>query len=310
MPFKRITARNLNLKIAAVVVAVVLWMFAKGEQTTDRLLSIPLVLRNIPEGLTTLTRPPETIDVVFSGDTKELIKLRIWGEPYAVIDMSEAAADRVLRVGLSAANIVLPRDADVQILEVRDPKSLDIDVERLGERRIRVAPVVEGELPDGYYMLAEAASVPDSVTVFGPVVVVREIESVRTAPLSISGRRSRVEAARRIEFDEEWNLNAVPREVRVLLEVEGTEVVRLSGVAVDFRHEPGFASAEIEPSTVELELSGPEHVATRLTSLDVTVLVDARGLPRGLHQLVPDVEVPEGVGIVSTTPVRFTVTLR
>ncbi|MFH1501441.1 MAG: CdaR family protein [Candidatus Eisenbacteria bacterium] len=307
---KRTVTNNLNLKIAAVVVAVVLWMFAKGEQTTDQLLSIPLALRNVPKGLTTLTRPPETIDVVFLGDTKELIKLRLWGEPYAVIDMSEAAADRVLRVGLSAANVILPRDSEVQILEVRKPKSLDIDVERLEERRIRVTPVLEGELADGYYMLSGAVSVPDSVTLYGPSSVVREIESVGTVPLSVSGRRSRAEAARRVALDAEWNLHAVPREVRVLVEIEGTEVVNLQGVEVDFRHEPGFASVDIEPSTAELELSGPEHIATRLGPDDVVVLIDARGLPRGVHELVPDVAVPEGVEVVSTTPVRFTVTLQ
>jgi YbbR domain-containing protein len=307
---KRTISNNLSLKIAAVVVALVLWLFAKGEQTVDQLLSIPLVLRNVPEGLTTLTRPPEDITVVFSGDMKELIKLRIWGEPYAVIDMSEAAADRALRVGLSAANVILPRDAEVQILEVRDPKSLDIEVEALEERKVKVKPAIVGELADGYHMLAGATSVPDSVTLYGPRAVVRAIESVTTASLSISGRRSRAEAARRVEFDGEWNLHAVPKDVRVIVEVEGTEVMTLRHVEVDFRYEPGFSSANIEPTTVELEVSGPEHIVTRLTPEDVVVLIDARGLPRGLHQLVPDVDAPDRVEVVSTTPVRFTVTLQ
>jgi hypothetical protein len=307
---KRKILSNLNLKIAAVVVAVVLWMFAKGEQTVDQMLSIPLLLRNVPEGLTTLERPPETIDVIFSGDLKELIKLRLWGEPFAVIDMSEAAADRVLRVGLSAANVILPRDAEVQILEVRDPKSLDIDIERLEERRLPVFPSLDGDLAEGYHKLAPAKSVPDSVTVFGPRPAVRELEHVSTAPLSIAGRRSRVEAARRIEFEGDWNMHAVPREVRVLVEVEGTAVVTIPGVVVDFRHEPRFSSAEVQPSTIEIEIAGPEHVATRVVPDDLAVLVDARGLPRGRHELVPDIDVPEGVEVVSTTPLRLVVTLQ
>ncbi len=307
---KRKIMNNMNLKIAAVIVAVVLWAFAKGEQTTDSMLSIPLRLRNVPEGLTTVRRPPETVDVVFSGDTKELVKLRLWGEPYAVINMSEAAADRVLRVGLSAANVVIPRDSDVQVLEVRDPKSLDIEVERQEHRRLRVEPVTEGQLADGFYKLAAAVSMPESVTVYGPSGVVRSMGSVKTAPLSIDGRRSRIEAARRIVFDGDWNLHAVPKEVRVLLEVEGTQVVHLSGVPIDFRREPGFSSVELEPTTAELDLSGPEHIVTRLKPEDVTVLVDARGLPRGVHELLPDVTVPDKVKVLGTNPVRFTVRLQ
>lgn len=307
---KRKLMNNMNLKIAAVIVAVVLWAFAKGEQTTDGMLSIPLRLRNVPEGLTAVRRPPETVDVVFTADTKELVKLRLWGEPYAVINMSEAAADRVLRVGLSAANVVLPRDSDVQVLEVRDPKSLDIEVERLENRRVVVEPVTDGQLAEGYYMLARAVSMPESVTVYGPSRIVRGMGSVKTAPLSIEGRRSRLEAARSIVFDGDWNLHAVPKEVRVLVEVEGTQVVHLAQVPIDFRREPGFSSVTLEPLTAELELSGPEHVVTRLRPEDITVLVDARGLPRGVHQLLPDVTVPDGVKLLSTTPVRFTVTLQ
>lgn len=309
MSYRRVITNNISLKIAAIAVAIVLWMFAKGEQTTDQLLAIPLILRNMPEGLTTVERPPETINVVFEADMKELLKLRIWGEPYAVLDMSGAAADRVFRVGLSAANVILSRDADVQILEVRDPKSLDLEIDRLDERRLAVEPAVDGELADGYYMLARAVGAPESVTVYGPRRIVRDLRSVRTEPLNISGRRSRVEAARPVVFDAPWNLHAVPRDVRVLVEVEGTAVVRLSDVPVEFRHEPGFSSVTIDPQVVALEISGPEHVATRFDAEDATVLIDARGLPRGVHQLVPEVEVPDGIEIESVSPVHLTVRL-
>ncbi|MBD3348239.1 MAG: hypothetical protein GF400_03455 [Candidatus Eisenbacteria bacterium] len=306
---KNSVTNNLNLKIAAIVVAVFLWMFAKGEQTSDRMLSIPLRLRNVPEGVTTVRRPPETVDVVFSGDTSQLVRLRLWGEPYAIIDMSEAAAGRELRVSLSPANVVVPRDSEVQVQEVRDPKVLDIDIDELVERRVPVDPVTEGELPDGYYMLADARSIPDSATVYGPRSVVENLERARTAPLSVSGRRSRVESTRRIEFDNSWNLHAVPREVRVLVEVEGTAVARLTDVAIDLRREPGFSSVEVEPPVATVELSGPEHIASRLEAADVHVLIDARGLPRGVHQLVPEVDAPDRTEVLGTTPERFTVTL-
>lgn len=300
---------NLSLKVAAIAVALVLWMFAKGEQTTDQLLAIPLILRDIPDGLTTTERPPETIDVVFEGDTKELIKLRLWGEPHAVIDMSGAAANRVFRVGLSAANVVISRDTDVQILEVRRPRSLDLEVDRLEERRLAVKPVVEGVLADGYYVLARAVCIPESVTVYGPQRILRDLASVQAEALDLTGRRSRVEAARRVTFDAPWNLHSVPREVRVIVEVEGTSVVRLTGVPVGLRQEPGFSSVSIDPPVISMELSGPEHRATRLDVEDVSVLIDTRGLPRGTHDLVPEIQVPEGISVESYSPMYITVRL-
>jgi YbbR domain-containing protein len=309
LSFRRVVTNNLSLKVGSVVVAVFLWMFAKGEQTGDREFSIPLVLRNVPQGLTTVERVPETVDVVISGDNKELVKLSLWGEPYAVLDMTEAAADRVFRVSLSPGNVIIPRESGVQVVEVRSPKSLDLEVDQRLERRVPVVPAVDGSLAEGYYVLGASRTVPDSVTIYGPSSVVRSFSSASTEPLSISGRRARVESSRRIEFEGPWNLHAVPREVRVVVDVEGTEVVTLHEVPVEFRHEPGFASVTVEPTVIEIQVAGPAHLARSLRQADVSVLIDARGLPRGIHEILPDVRLPDGLEVVANRPERFRATL-
>jgi len=305
----RALTNNIALKIAAVVLALVLWTFAKGEQRGDRLMSVPLVVRNLPEDVTTVERVPETIDVVLAGANKELVSLTLWGDVYAFVDMTDAHPGRSLRVSLSPANVVLPRNADVLALEVRNPKSLDLDIDRLVSKRMKIDPMTEGELADGYFMLGWAVSIPDSVTIYGPASVVDFLQIIRTESLDISGRRDRVEASRRIVLDEPWNLHSVPRDVRVVVEVEGTRTTTLTNVPVVFEHEPGFRSATISPLAAEVVLSGAEHRVRNLGSGDVTVIVDARGLPKGTHQLIPIVETPEGVGVEQAMPVRFTVTL-
>jgi YbbR domain-containing protein len=310
VPFRRAIFNNIHIKVAALVVGVVLWMFAKGEQEANRLFSIPLVLRNVPEGLTTVEQIPDHVQVLLEGDNKELVRLSLWGEPYAIIDMTEAQADRTFRVSLSPANIVLPREAQVQVVEVRDPRSLDLEIDELVNARVAVSPVVTGAPAEGYFIFGREHSLPDSVFVFGPARVVSELESVRTAPLDISGRRNRVDSVRQIEFDERWNLHAVPRQVRVLVDIEGTTVTTLPGVPTLFEHELGFEEATVMPETVELTLSGPDHLASTLRPEDVVVRVDAMGLPRGTHELVPEVHAPDGIEVHGVTPSRVTVTLQ
>jgi YbbR domain-containing protein len=285
-------------------------MFAKGEQEGARLFSIPLILRNVPDGLTYVEKIPDSVDVLLEGDNKELVRLNLWGEPYAVVDMTGARAGGTFRVSLSPANVVLSHDAEVQVVEVRDPRSLDLEIDELINRKVAVSPVIEGAPADGYYLLGRERSLPESVFVFGPARVVSELTSVRTVPLSIDGRRSRVDAVRRIEFEERWNLHAVPKEVRVLVGVEGTKIATLPDVPTLFEHELGFREATVVPATVELTLSGPDHLVSSLRAEDVLVLVDAMGLPRGTHELVPEVHVPEGIDVRGVTPARVTVTLK
>ena len=310
MSFRRAILNNIHIKLAALIVGVLLWTFAKGEQEASRLYSIPLVLRNVPDGLTTVEKIPDSIDVLLEGDNKELVRLSLWGDPYAVVDMTGAQADRTFRVSLSPANVVIPRDAQVQVVEVRDPRNLDLEIDELIDSRVAVSPVLYGAPPEGYFVLGAAHSLPESVFVFGPAGVVSELETVSPAPLNIDGRRNRVDAARRIEFGERWNLHAVPKEVRVFVEIEGTRVATLSNVPVVFEHELGFGEATVTPESVELTLSGPDHLATALTAEDVVVLVDAMGLPRGTHDLVPEVSVPEGMSVHGVSPARVTANLR
>ncbi len=310
MPFRRAVFNNIYIKLSALIVGVFLWMFAKGEQEGSTLFSIPLVLRNMPDGLTTVEKIPATIDVILEGDNKELVRLSLWGEPFAVIDMTGAQAERTFRVSLSPANVVLPRDAQVQVVEVRDPRNLDLEIDELVNGRVAVSPVVEGDPASGYFVFGRMRSLPDSVFVFGPYRIVSELESVTTAPLDIAGRRNRVDAPRRVMFEQEWNLHAVPKEVRVIVDIEGTRVATLPDVPMLFDHEPGFGSATLVPATVELSLSGPDHLVASLSATDVEVVVDAMGLPRGTHELVPEVRVPEGIEVHGVTPARVTVTLR
>ncbi len=310
MTLRNVLTSNLNIKIAAVIIAVVLYAFAKGEQTADRHFSIPLVLRNIPEGLTPVEQVPKAIDVVLTGANKDLVKLGLLDQPYAIVDMSEAAADRVLRVGLSAANVILPHDAGVLVAEVYDPKSLDIEIDRLYQRKLPVEPTVEGALSDGFYPFGDMKVTPDSVTVYGPARVVRGMRSVKTLPLSIEERRSRIEAARKVNFEGPWNLHSVPREVRVTVDVEGTEIVTIDDVPLSLLREPGIEMATMVPTTIDVQLAGAATRAKALTADDIRVTVNALGLPSGDHGVVPDVEAPEGIEVLGTAPISVSVHLK
>jgi hypothetical protein len=79
---------------------------------------------------------------------------------------------------------------------------------------------------------------------------------------------------------------------------------------VIFEHEPGFEEAMVEPRAVQVTLSGPEHLVESLSALDVEVHLNAMGLPRGTHELVPEVRVPDGARVDGVAPSRVTVTLR
>ncbi len=76
MIFWRLLVNNLSLKLLALLLAVSLWLLATGAKDSERDLSIPLALRNLPAGLSVAGPLPDTVEVTVSGPRIRLLGLR------------------------------------------------------------------------------------------------------------------------------------------------------------------------------------------------------------------------------------------
>jgi YbbR domain-containing protein len=69
-------------------------------------------------------------------------------------------------------------------------------------------------------------------------------------------------------------------------------------------------SSTISPDTVDILLNGPLPQLNALTDNDVRVELDVTGLPPGVHQLTPHVQVPDGITAQSVLPATIQVELK
>jgi YbbR domain-containing protein len=72
----RVLVNNISLKLLALLLAVALWLLATGAKDSERDLSIPLALRNLPAGLSVAGPLPDTVEVTVSGPRIRLLGLR------------------------------------------------------------------------------------------------------------------------------------------------------------------------------------------------------------------------------------------
>jgi len=76
MIFWRVLVNNLSLKLLALLLAVALWLLATGAKESERDLSIPLALRNLPAGLSVAGPLPDAVEVTVAGPRIRLLGLR------------------------------------------------------------------------------------------------------------------------------------------------------------------------------------------------------------------------------------------
>lgn len=72
----RMLVNNLSLKLLALLLAIALWLLATGAKDSERDLSIPLALRNLPSGHSVAGPLPDTVEVTVSGPRIRLLGLR------------------------------------------------------------------------------------------------------------------------------------------------------------------------------------------------------------------------------------------
>jgi hypothetical protein len=103
-------------KLAALVLAVLLWAIVRGEEPTELVLGARFV--PVMDGALELTAgAPDSVQVVVSGRTRELLKLR--SQPPVVRRRFDESTPARLRVTLVPADVEFPLGVEALAREVR-----------------------------------------------------------------------------------------------------------------------------------------------------------------------------------------------
>lgn len=304
---KTFFAENLGLKVFSLLLGVSLWYAVAQEQGAEFAFSIPIELRDVPEGLEVVQESANQVDVRLRGPSEALRALSPQNLSVAV-DLSDAEPG-AQAIYLTPDDVAVPFGARVMRVT---PAIIDIELDRTIERTVNVIPRVSGAPAEGFELYG-IELVPTTVTVVGPASQVRDLEQVTTVPVSAEGLRQPFSRSVRLELDPLVRLESAPR-VDLTLDVREVRIRReLTGVPIVVV--PALASTELEPQELTVLVEGPKSLVEQLG--DNVLAAEARvdGLTSGTHPIVPVVHVtPAGafsaLHIVSVSPGEVTVRIQ
>jgi hypothetical protein len=90
MSLRDIIRHNLGLKFLSLLLAALLWLFVTAGEEKEVSFRAPVVMRNIPAGLTLAGAPPAAVDVRVRGSNVLLAKVRT-ERPALYLDLKGAA---------------------------------------------------------------------------------------------------------------------------------------------------------------------------------------------------------------------------
>lgn len=178
-----------GLRVLAVLLALLAWFVVSGEKrepSSEKLMASG-VRYDLPEGFLLLERAEE-VEVGVRGPVSKLRNLA----PFQVdVFVKVPAQEGTVQVPLGPDQVALPSGLEVVSIE---PNVLQLVLDRQESTLVAVVPEIVGE-PAAGAVVDDARAIPNRVMVRGPASRVKELESVGTTPVDLTGHA--------LDFDED-----------------------------------------------------------------------------------------------------------
>jgi len=175
-------SKNLGLKITAVLLSILLWVFATSRGLSEIVLDVPLEFKNIPPRLELMYYDVKAVSLNIKGQER-LIRtirptdIRVW------IDLTKAKKGEGI-YAINKNNISLPLTVTVKNIT---PSSVKVSLEESVSRTLKIRPIVVGIPEKGYY-IKSISVVPQTVDLEGASSKIKKVDKVKTEPLDVTGR--------------------------------------------------------------------------------------------------------------------------
>lgn len=281
----KLLTRDLGLKIAALLLAVFVWINVAERRPVDIVTDIPVWYINMPAKATLASRVPDVAKVRIGG-SGIFMRWRL-KDLHVAVDLSAAERGVVTHV-LSPAEVVTTDDPGLKVLEVLEPKAIKVELDELASKEVAVRPVLSGALAADKVLVGLPAANPERVALSGAERVLAALTSIPTVPIDVGhlARKGRVTA--KLDLSDLPPVSSDIEEVSVSARIESRKEIGIPAVALA-AGSPGVR-ARFAPETVDLVIAGGASLVDSLDPRSLKLVVETAGLPAGQTLLSPVVE--------------------
>ncbi|RIL04725.1 MAG: hypothetical protein DCC71_13060 [Proteobacteria bacterium] len=210
--------RNIGYKLLAVVIALFLWVVARGTASVERGFDIPVVLEGLADDLVVVDRGADVVNVRVLGTRAALRNFDPQRLEYEIDVSTSKPGQAAFEVDLTRFD--LPRGARVVS---RSPSRIELVFERRITKTLRVRPDVDGAPAEGF-RVKDVDVDPPRVRITGARSEVLRLSEVATETIDVAGARGPIEREVRVSPGPGHVWADAPRVVKVRVDVQADPV--------------------------------------------------------------------------------------
>lgn len=295
---------GLALPLVSLVIAVILWFYAVGEQSIEVTLSASLKVDPPPEGrMTVLSSSLKTVTLRLSvpRNALSLISQDSVRAYHQIKDVNKAGE---YNFALEERDILLP-PGNIRILSIF-PESVTVTLDELIVQKLPIHVPLEGEPAHGYLIDDKKIEInPNAALVEGPKGKLGKLEAIPTESLDVVGRARPFRRKLSLKLDPDLRSITKDLQVDVLVPIRREySVIVFHDVPVKIVKDAKMVfSVSVEPALVSFAVNGPKGILDKLTPQDILAFVDPSALEKGTHDLPLQLKLPNEVQLNHDNPV-------
>ena len=270
--FGQLVARNWQIKLAALFLAVMLYIAVQAQHPIRQTFELQLALQ-LPPGRSLRETPPP-ISVVVTGKGSELLKLRFFPRTITKT-VPDTLSASVWTIHLQQSDVELPKGADVQVAEI-SPRDVAIALDSVAAKDVHVVALITVVPESGYVVQGGLSVVPSIARVLGPGETVAAIESVTTVPTVITGVTGPFRRSVMLDTTALGAVRVTPTQVEVSVEAGALIERSFGGIPVE-TGAGALTSFVVVPPRVSVAVRGPEALVEALTRDSLKVIAHLTG---------------------------------
>lgn len=178
---KNILLENRGLKLAAVFLSIVLWIFVTSRGQSEISLDAPIEFKDIPPGIEIVSHSAKVIGLKMRGQERLLKNIKL-SDIIVSLDISKAKPGESTYY-IHREDVRLPHAISVSNI---NPSSVKVLTEETARKTVRVIPIVTGD-PETGFSVKSVSVIPPNVEIEGIRQEISRINTLKTEPFDVTG---------------------------------------------------------------------------------------------------------------------------
>ena len=285
--------KNILYKLAAIVLAILVWGIIQGEQIQDRVVEIRVNVL-VPDGFTIRGDLVQTKSASIRGPTVWMIDTPKVLETDFIVPLGKQGRYR----GRISKEKIKNLNQRFQLV-IHDPY-MEVYVDRQIERNVPIKEILQGTPAEGYF-IEKVTLEPRIVTLKGLREDLLKIRQVVTEPIDIAAMQENKSKEVKILSPNQGVKSMNVSSAQVHLKVGDSKINKRFG-SIPIEVVGGGEKVRTKPSFVSIMVQGTPGVLNFVKKGDFKAFVEANGLKPGRHEQEIKVKIPADTVLIETFP--------